>query len=66
MDAYTKGETLGSGTFGVVYKATHKEVRRRWGMRKEQREGEGLFKPAPPRVLASLTLSTPLLPPRSP
>jgi hypothetical protein len=26
MDAYTKGETLGSGTFGVVYKATHKEV----------------------------------------
>ena len=28
MDAYEKGETLGQGTFGVVYKAVHKEVRR--------------------------------------
>ena len=27
MDAYEKGETLGQGTFGVVYKAVHKEVR---------------------------------------
>lgn len=29
MDAYDKGATLGQGTFGVVYKATHKEVRER-------------------------------------
>ena len=28
MDAYEKGETLGQGTFGVVYKAVHKEVSR--------------------------------------
>lgn len=26
MDKYTKGATLGEGTFGVVFKATHKEV----------------------------------------
>ena len=29
MDAYEKGETLGQGTFGVVYKAVHKEVRKK-------------------------------------
>ena len=27
MDKYIKGATLGEGTFGVVFKATHKEVR---------------------------------------
>lgn len=26
MDQYTKGEVLGKGTFGVVIKATHKQV----------------------------------------
>ena len=26
MDQYVKGATLGQGTFGVVFKATHKEV----------------------------------------
>ena len=26
MDKYIKGEVLGEGTFGVVFKATHKEV----------------------------------------
>ncbi len=26
MDAYEKHETLGEGTFGVVFKAIHKEV----------------------------------------
>ena len=26
MDSYIKGEVLGEGTFGVVFKATHKEV----------------------------------------
>ena len=26
MDRYIKGEVLGEGTFGVVFKATHKEV----------------------------------------
>ena len=28
MDAYEKGETLGQGTFGIVYKAVHKEVKK--------------------------------------
>lgn len=27
MDKYEKGTVLGHGTFGSVYKATHKEVR---------------------------------------
>lgn len=26
MDQYDKGATLGEGTFGIVFKATHKEV----------------------------------------
>ena len=26
MDRYIKGATLGEGTFGVVFQATHKEV----------------------------------------
>ena len=26
MDKYIKGATLGQGTFGIVFKATHKEV----------------------------------------
>ena len=26
MEKYIKGATLGQGTFGVVFKATHKEV----------------------------------------
>jgi len=28
MDAYEKHETLGEGTFGVVFKAIHKEVQK--------------------------------------
>ena len=30
MDKYIKGEVLGEGTFGVVFKATHKEVCREY------------------------------------
>ena len=36
MDAYEKGETLGQGTFGVVYKAVHKEVSRGGGLKVEE------------------------------
>ena len=37
MDAYEKGETLGQGTFGVVYKAVHKEVSRGGGIESRRR-----------------------------
>ncbi len=57
MDAYTKGETLGSGTFGVVYKATHKEVQKNEREEREERRGE--------RARRSASTSTPLFSPHS-
>lgn len=64
MEAYEKGETLGQGTFGVVYRAVHKEVRVwvEWGGREGGEKGHRFdltLRPTPTHKHSRLAASSP-------